>query len=81
MVAAMSKKPKRGRPRAARTEEYATLSVRMTAPLRAALADAAARSRRSASTEIVLAIEHYLAAQGLWPPPPSPQARPEVSED
>jgi hypothetical protein len=70
MSAAMaSEKKKRGRPRPADKEPAVVLSVRMTQAHRAALAEAVARSRRTASVEMVVALEAHLTAQGLWPWP------------
>jgi hypothetical protein len=44
------------------------LNVWITQELRAALDASAAKNRRPLTTEVAIALEHYLQTQGLWPP-------------
>jgi hypothetical protein len=44
------------------------LGVRLPADLESALRESAASNRRTLTAEMVLAIEAYLQAAGLWPP-------------
>jgi hypothetical protein len=45
------------------------LNVWIGAPLRDALDAMIAKSRRSLTSEVSIALEEYLAKQGFWPPP------------
>ena len=46
------------------------LTVWVPAALRAAVETLAARTRRTLSSETILALERHLTEAGLWPPPP-----------
>jgi len=64
---AMAKKPMRGRPPA--PEQTTSVSFRATDSIIEALDLLALRNRRSRATEILLAVEAYLTAAGVWSPP------------
>ena len=57
---------KKGRP--PKGDVTIQFSLRMSPALRAATDAAAKASRRAVNTEIVIALERYLAQLGLWPP-------------
>jgi hypothetical protein len=46
-----------------------SISVWVPVALKAALQAQKEASRRSQTTEVIMALEYYLAAQGFWPPP------------
>lgn len=56
-----------GRP-AGRTPTY-TVFVRIPLPLGDAFEKMLAKTRRSATAELTIAMEEYLERAGLWPPP------------
>lgn len=72
MIDLMAKK--RGRP--SKPEPNETVGVRLPLSLVAALDAQVARTRRTRTTEVQIALERYLAAEGVWSPPAKPKVRP-----
>lgn len=64
----MDKKTKRGPGRPKSRKETTAFQVRIDRHLSDALEQLASKNRRPRNTEVVVAIEQYLEAAGLWPP-------------
>jgi hypothetical protein len=74
MLGTMSKPRKKlGRPAVDPADRAdVPISYRATAAHKRQIEESARRNRRSESKEMLIALEKYLASQGLWPPPPPP---------
>lgn len=68
------RRPKRPKGRARQRGETNLFAFELDPRLDAALEECAARERRTKKAVTTLALEDYLSARGLWPPPPDQQS-------